>query len=168
MVRSVPDLAVLAGIFFIRIWPLRRTLSRSRFLLTVTVYLYFCGVWAATMLPVLWQLPHISMHPYTVNLLPFNDFLHGWGDTVRQIVLNVVMLIPFGLLVPRLTRRKFLHTMLLSVALMASIELLQPLFSRSCDITDLITNMIGCAIGYLIGLPLASPLAKLSLWLDEE
>ena len=35
------------------------------------------------------------------------------------------------------------------------------------DITDLITNVAGCACGYLIGLPLAQPLQRLGERLDR-
>lgn len=40
-------------------------------------------------------------------------------------------------------------------------------FDRTCDITDLITNVAGCACGYLIGLPLAQPLQRLGERLDR-
>lgn len=168
MERSLPDLLVLAVLFFLWIYPLSRRLPRSRFLLSAAVYLYLSGILSVTLMPILLQLPNLLSHPYTMNLLPFNDFLHGWGDTVRQIILNIVMLLPFGILIPRLTGRKFLHTIFLCALMVAAIELLQPLFDRSCDITDFITNLIGCAIGYLFGLALDVPLKRLAVWLDEE
>jgi glycopeptide antibiotics resistance protein len=104
-------------------------------------------------MPIIVSLPFIFNHPYTpMNLLPFDDYFNGRGDTVRQIVLNVIMMIPFGFLMPMVKKKSLfsctVHTILFSL----SIELLQPLINgiRSADVTDVITNTIGGIIGYLL------------------
>ena len=67
---------------------------------------------------------------------------------------NVIGFIPFGILFPHLFKKTVsFRKFVLSAALMiAAIELIQ-LFSLrgSCDIDDLILNMLGSIIGYPIG-----------------
>ena len=93
-------------------------------------------------------------HGYrAMDLDPFDDLLYNRRDAMREIILNVIMMIPFGILFPLVSRTKshlFLRTILLTFLLSLTIELLQPLitFSRSADITDLITNTAGGIIGY--------------------
>lgn len=105
------------------------------------------------MMPIITSIPFVLNHPYTpMNLVPFIDVFMGRGDFLRQVVLNVIMTVPFGFLFP-LTRNRtaaFGKTVLFCFLMSLGIELLQPLsFSgRSSDITDLITNVIGGIIGY--------------------
>ena len=90
-------------------------------------------------------------------MVPFEDAINSRGDFVRQIVLNVIMTVPFGFLYP-LCRRAFrkncnlLRCLLMTVLLSLSIELLQPLINaaRSADVTDIITNTAGGIIGYAV------------------
>ena len=98
--------------------------------------------------------------------MPFRDLHHGYGDAERQIALNIIMTVPFGLLLP-LSRRcagkrcGFFRCLLLTAAMSLGIELVQPLLNgaRSSDITDLITNTLGGLLGY--GLYLVTrPLTK--------
>lgn len=161
------DLCVLGLIFALRILPGRRRRPRSRFLLSCGLYLYFCGVLSVTLLPVVSRLPYVAGRVFAMNLRPFRDLLHGWGNSVGQILLNMLLFLPFGVLVPLRTGRGFFLTILQAAACSAAIELVQPFFGRSCDITDFITNTVGCACGYLVGLPMRTPLEKLGRWLDE-
>ena len=64
--------------------------------------------------------------------------------------LNIVMTLPFGFLFPltRDKKAKFGVTVFFCFMMSLGIELLQPFFDRSSDITDLITNIIGGALGY--------------------
>ena len=90
-------------------------------------------------------------HPYTpMNLVPFIVVSLGRGDFFRQVVLNVIMTLPFGFLFP-LTRGKRANlgvTVFFCFLMSLGIELLQPFFGRTSDITDLITNLIGGVLGY--------------------
>ena len=42
-----------------------------------------------------------------MNLVPFIDVTFGRGDFARQIVLNIIMTIPFGFLLPLIKKRKY-------------------------------------------------------------
>ena len=85
-----------------------------------------------------------------MNLVPFIDVSKGRGDFLRQVVLNIIMTMPFGFLFPLTGNRtaKFGRTVFFCFLMSLSIEILQPFFNRSSDITDLITNVIGGVLGY--------------------
>lgn len=116
-------------------------------------YLYLSFVLYFTLMPVITALPFVLNHPYKpMNLVPFVDVLAGRGDFVRQIVLNMIMTMPFGFLFPLTRRRavKFGKTVFFCFLMSLGIEVLQPLINgfRSSDITDLITNTVGGVCGY--------------------
>ena len=60
------------------------------------------------------------------------------------------MTMPFGFLFPltRDKKAKFSATVFSCFLMSLGIELLQPFFDRSADVTDLITNVIGGVLGY--------------------
>jgi glycopeptide antibiotics resistance protein len=85
----------------------------------------------------------------TLNLLPFTDFSR---NTVREILYNVVIFVPFGLLLGVTPKRA---TMWRTLALISSaslaIELLQFVFALGVtDVTDLITNSVGGLLGLIL------------------
>lgn len=96
----LPDLCVLTLAFVLLVLPRRRKWPRSRFLLSCGLYIYFCGILRVTLLPVVSRLPYVAEHVFAVNLRPFRDLLHGWGNSVGQILLNMLLFLPFGVLVP--------------------------------------------------------------------
>lgn len=129
--------------------------NRGRDVLTVNtlMYIYLSFVLFFTLMPIITSIPFILNHPYTpMNLIPFVDILMGRGDFIRQIALNVIMTIPFGFLFPLTDNRtaKFSKTIFSCFLMSLGIELLQPLIdgSRSSDVTDLITNVIGGILGH--------------------
>ena len=95
-----------------------------------------------------------------LNLEPFHTirlFLRVLGrkDYLSAAVINlagnVIMFIPLGFLLPRVfpTLGQFWQTILVTALIITVVELTQ-LFTLlgSCDIDDLILNLIGAAIGY--------------------
>jgi len=98
-----------------------------------------------------------------VNLVPFRtikEFIHTIGAAaspylIRHSVINlagnVVMFVPLGFFPPCFwsAPRSFAHCMLGAAVCILAIELIQ-LFTLlgSCDVDDLILNMVGVAIGY--------------------
>lgn len=147
------DFAVISLVYAFILF--RRWKKNGRYALFVNtlIYVYLSFVLYFTMMPVITSLPFVLNHPYKpMNLVPFIDVLEGRGDFIRQVVLNVIMTVPFGFLFP-LTRNKnarFGKTILFCFLMSLGIELLQPLLSgsRSSDITDIITNVLGGMIGY--------------------
>ncbi len=151
LIKYFIDFAVLVLLYafvFFRRW---RTQGRDRLLVNTLMYAYLSLVLYFTMMPVVVSIPFMLDHPYTpMNLAPFIDVSLRRGDFFRQVCLNVIMTMPFGFLFP-LTRDKrsnFGVTVFFCFLMSLGIELLQPFFDRSSDVTDLITNVTGGALGY--------------------
>ena len=141
-------LVFLYAFVFFRKW---RTQGRDKLLVNTLMYAYLSLVLYFTMMPVAASIPFMLDHPYKpMNLVPFIDVSLGRGDFFRQVLLNVIMTLPFGFLFPltRAKRAKFGATVFFCFLMSLGIELLQPFFDRSSDITDLITNVTGGVLGY--------------------
>lgn len=146
----LPDIAVLAVVFTALLLHKRRE-GWHRNGLRALFFVYLTGVLWVTVLPVLSLLP-CSFHYAPMELRPFFDLKQGYGNASRQLALNVVMTIPFGLLYPPLRKRGFFATAAATLALSLTIELVQPLLptARTADITDVICNTAGGIIGYVL------------------
>lgn len=96
------------------------------------------------------------------NLRPFHTVMlyvrllnSHKGMLVKLAVINlagnVVMFVPFGYFLPRLLPglRKLWRTMAVCAGIVAAVELIQ-LFALvgSCDVDDLVLNLLGVALGY--------------------
>ena len=66
---------------------------------------------------------------------------------------NIIMFIPLGFLLPKVFRKlsSLPRILLITAGIITAVELIQ-LFTLvgSCDIDDLILNVLGAALGYLI------------------
>lgn len=137
--------------------------------INTVMYIYLSFVLYFTLMPIITALPFMFNHPYDhMNMTPFIDVTLGRGDFYRQVTLNVIMTVPFGILFPLFDRKekRFLKTVFFTFLLSFTIEILQPLINgfRSSDITDIITNVTGGIIGYVIYLifkPLANKILNL-------
>lgn len=141
-------LALFYVFCFFRKW---KTKGKDTLLVNTLMYIYLSFVLYFTMMPIIASIPFALNHRYKpMNLEPFIDVTAGRGDFIRQIVLNITMTIPFGFLFPLTKNRngKFGRTVFFCFLMSLCIELLQPFFNRSSDITDLITNVIGGVVGY--------------------
>ena len=143
-------LALLYAFVFFRKWKLK---GKDVLLVNTLMYIYFSFVLYFTLMPVITSLPFILNHPYKpMNLVPFIDVSMGTGDFSRQVILNIIMTMPFGFLLP-LTQNKTARlgrTVFFCFMMSLGIEILQPLIDgcRSSDITDIITNVTGGMLGY--------------------
>ena len=110
----------------------------------------------------------MPIHHYSIN--PFgaarrglefgggliSGLLHGtvkitnWAE-LRNIILNILLFIPFGYLLPSLfPRLRWWQVVLLGLAFSLCIELLQLITKLGyADVDDLINNTLGAAIGWL-------------------
>ena len=145
------DFIVLVFLYVFVFFCYLKAQGRDSLLVNTLMYAYLSLVLYFTMMPVVVSIPFILDHPYKpMNLVPFIDVSLGRGDFFRQVFLNIVMTLPFGFLFPltRDKKAKFGVTVFFCFMMSLGIELLQPFFDRSSDITDLITNIIGGALGY--------------------
>lgn len=130
----------------------KRSSKGKRFLYTM-MYIYVSFVIFFTLMPVLTALPHIMEHEYIpMKTVFFEDYKLGRENAIIEIILNVIMLIPFGIMLPLLKKEKFIYVFLQTLFFTLSIELIQPLLhiNRCSDITDILTNSLGGIIGYCI------------------
>ena len=110
----------------------------------------------------------MPIHHYSIN--PFgaarrglefgggliSGLLHGtvkitnWAE-LKHIILNILLFIPFGYLLPSLfSRLRWWQVILLGLAFSLCIELLQLITKLGyADVDDLINNTLGAAIGFL-------------------
>mgnify|MGYP002956606502 CR=1 FL=1 len=147
------DFAALGIVYifiFYKRWALR---GRRALLVNTMMYLYIVLVLYAALMPIIASLPSIFQQHYAfVNFVPFSDVLSGRDDAIRQVVLNIVMTIPFGFLLPltNTEKPKLSKTVFMCFLLSLSIEASQFILNnwRSSDITDIITNTVGGAVGY--------------------
>lgn len=147
---DITALALLYAFVFFRKWKIK---GKDILLVNTLMYLYLSFVLYFTLMPIITSIPFVFNHPYTpMNLVPFIDVSARRGDFVRQIVLNIIMTMPFGFLFPLTRNRtaKFSRTVFSCFLMSFGIEILQPLIDgfRSADVTDLITNVIGGMFGY--------------------
>jgi glycopeptide antibiotics resistance protein len=153
--KELVDFIFLIIIYFWKFYKKWKEKGRDVLLVNTTMYIYLSFVLYFTLMPIITSLPFIFNHPYTpMNLVPFIDVTFGRGDFARQIGLNIIMTIPFGFLMPLVKKgnTSLLKIVFYTFLLSLGIELLQPLINgtRSSDITDLITNVLGGIIGYII------------------
>lgn len=149
------DIIVLLALYVLVFYKRWRAKGTDVLLVNTLMFVYISFVLYFTLMPIVTALPFIFNHPYIpMQLTPFSDVIARRGDFIRQVVLNVVMMVPFGFLFPLIRNRKnaFFKTVLAAFCFSLCIELLQPLINdlRSSDITDLITNTTGGVIGYLL------------------
>ena len=150
-IKHLIDVVALLAIYVFILY--KRWQGKRGFFIKTTLYVYLSFVLFFTLMPVITSLPFILNHPYVIHLIPFDDYINGRGDFVRQVALNVIMTVPFGLLLPFALKKKdrsLLKVTLFTFLLSLMIEVLQPLINgiRSFDVTDLITNTTGGIIGY--------------------
>lgn len=151
--KIVIDVIVLIILYFLVFYKKWKKLSNYDLFIRTMMYVYISFVLYFTLMPIICSIPFMFNHPFKMmNINLFDDLLNQRGDYVRQIILNVVMLIPFGIMFPMIDKKNnFVKTVKWSFIISLVIEVLQPLISvRSSDITDLITNVFGAIVGYLI------------------
>jgi hypothetical protein len=106
--------------------------------------------------------------PGYLQLTPFatlRKYVHDPADLLIYLAGNVALFIPLGFFLYLAVRRWMLLCTGLTVLVSVGVEILQlPIYSRSSDIDDVITN----GLGGLIGVVLAAVLLKLlGLWMPR-
>ena len=106
--------------------------------------LYLTAVYAVVGLPSVMNL-QIDL---CFNFIPFFDMVADF----KNAVLNVVLFIPLGIILPLLWEdfRSIKKSLLMGLGMTLTIEVLQIFTFRTTDINDLITNVTGTLIGYYI------------------
>ena len=98
----------------------------------------------------------INLEPLRTIRLFIRVLLYDPSDyNIRLAVVNlfgnIVLFIPLGYFLPRLWKglRKWWRTWLMTLLIMTAVEIAQLLTLRgTCDVDDLILNLLGAAMGY--------------------
>ncbi len=111
-------------------------------------------------------LPYLQQIRSQINLQPLKtlrlfwnllDHPRFWKTAVVNLLGNVVMFLPLGALLPLAFPRlgRWWKVLPLGALLIAGVEIAQALTLRgSCDVDDLILNLLGVWLGYLVTIPL--------------
>ena len=94
-----------------------------------------------------------------VNLVPGEGIRTALRNANSELGLvnlvgNVVMFVPVGLLLPLATRLRFGGTVAACVALSVLVECVQLTLGRSLDVDDVLLNTLGGVVGAVLGLGL--------------
>ena len=128
--------------------------------------LYLCvltGIYSVTGIP---DIKDCSFD-FTLNLIPLVDVL----SSPDQYLLNILMFLPVGFLLPLLwdEYQDFRHLMGFCCFLTVFIEVAQVFTFRTTGVDDLLTNLLGAALGYaLIHLPAKRWNIRLPLNIDND
>jgi glycopeptide antibiotics resistance protein len=148
---------VLLGLFyFLYFYKRWKRGPKHEFIIKTLMYVYIVMVLFVTIMP--FSLPTGGINRIILgegNFTPFRDLRMGYDGAIRGIVLNMIMMMPFGFLYPIIKKRGVISTIAMSLLFSLGIEGFQLLnawwgspTSRIFDVTDLITNTFGGFVGY--------------------
>ena len=171
--KELVDFVVLFILYIFIFYKKWKVKGKDILFINTIMYIYLSFVLYFTLMPIITSLPFVFNHSYVpMNLVPFIDVSTGRGDFIRQVVLNIVMTIPFGFLLPLIKNKKInlMKTILYTFLLSLGIEILQPLINdfRLSDITDLVTNILGGIIGYILYLIFKPLTTKILSYIKEK
>jgi len=89
---------------------------------------------------------------FSFNLLPLLDMVNDPLRSTLQNILNVILFVPLGVLLPAVWPyyRSLRRTALAGLGFSLSIELLQMFCWRLTDVDDLLTNTLGAVLGFYL------------------
>lgn len=118
------------------------------YVMTYIFILYLSMVLDVTGIPTIYELIRrgIVIDSGTINLVPFST------DTyTMSYILNIIMFMPLGFLLPMIWRRcRFHQVLLIGMLSSLAIEIMQLFNWRVSDIDDLLMNTLGAVIGFLL------------------
>ena len=123
-----------------------RQRSFCKWFMVLLLAVYLTMVFSVTGLPTAYTL----QFDLSVNLVPLADIVNSPLEYVKNTLLNIVLFMPLGFLLPVIWREyRSAKTMaIVGLAVSLVIELLQLFTFRHTDVDDLIMNTLGAVIGY--------------------
>ncbi|MGI6180601.1 MAG: VanZ family protein [Agathobaculum sp.] len=119
------------------------------FILLLAFAVYLCGALHYTGAGTLYELLRrgFVLRPAAINLLPFSRRID-----VAGYLLNIVLLLPFGMLAPLIwpRLRRIGRTAAAGALFSLLIEISQLFTSRRPDVDDLLLNTLGAVLGWLL------------------
>ena len=169
---AFPAIAVVSGLVYLPWGWFTHRREKGSLLFHLARYALVGCVLSLAYLTVFWHYPDISFWPeaYFLNLRPFAWAVEGYEmstqNMVRQLLLNIAMFVPYGLLLPMAMKglRSFLRTGAAVLGTTAAIETIQYFIGRSADVDDVMMNFLGGVLGYLLYVLLNRLLGSKSWW----
>ena len=162
MIGYIEGCIIITLIYFL-VYQIYLKKKEKKYIIKFSImYIYLFLVLCVTILPIDFTLDpkwkyHSSINFTYVHIKPFNDLILGYSGALKQVILNIVMTVPFGFLYSSLKKNIGMSKVIISTFLLSFvIEIIQLIMTvfllhyRSCDVTDLITNMIGGLIGFIL------------------
>ena len=173
---QVPVLPVVVPlglvVFAVLLWRLHRraALTLPRAVVAAVVAVYVAGVVANSLFPVFIGKGGVEPWWLTMNLVPLVN------TAVGDMLENVAVFVPLGVLLPLVTRTSsFSRVLLWGFLASLAIEVLQLVNSiaanggHASDVNDLLANVLGAAVGYgvlriALLLPAVARLVRAATW----
>lgn len=132
---------------------------------SILYYFYSCYL---SVIYVLVGLPNVTYVrvELSLNLMPILGLIDDWKNSI----LNVLLFIPLGIMLPILWPkfRAPKNALLFGLGMSLTIELLQILTYRTTDVNDLITNTLGTFLGFLCSRLLLRKFTRLKTMAHEN
>lgn len=137
---------------------LKAEMNISREMLLNGFFMYLLAVLYLTMYPFVFNVPFLagakSHYHFDFRLFYHLRYMTNFNLQLLYSVGNILMLVPFGLLVPMLFKfsRRFITMLALGFMCSLTIELTQTFFTmtRRGTFDDLFFNTLGAGIGYVL------------------
>ncbi len=172
---EIPVIATICAVLYLPYGIyINKKYGRQSPLCHIVKYAFLGCCFSLLFLTILYYYPHIEFFPgyYFYNLTPFvwvfEVYTMGVEKMIEQLILNIGMFIPYGLLLPLAIKRarKTWITPLLVLGTTVLIETVQLFMGRSADIDDVIMNFLGGIIGYMLFLLLNKLFSNKKRWRD--
>ncbi|MCM1049119.1 MAG: VanZ family protein [Clostridiales bacterium] len=149
-IDTIPTAIILIPVLLIARHTLFYPISIGREILLIVFGFYLSAVFVVVGIP---SITNIRID-LTFNLIPIIDIVNDPPAYIVNTLLNILLFIPFGFLVPAIwkERRSLKKVALMGFGLSLIIETLQIFTFRLTDIDDLIFNTLGAVLGYYIWL----------------
>lgn len=140
-ILAIPVIAILQRFVF-------KQRSIGKFFMTLVFAFYLIGVFFVTGIPT-FDFLKIELN---FQWIPLIDIVNEPVAYLKNTVLNIILFMPMGFLLPMVWKeyRSFKVTLFSGLAVSLLIEILQIFTFRLTDIDDLITNTLGTAAGYYL------------------
>lgn len=139
---------LVLALLLIRIFSRKSNSTLRHYVLVFLFAVYFCAVLTVTGSGTVFDLTNLTaIEAANINIIPFYE--EAW---FMQYVLNVIMLVPLGFMLPAIWKKadKLVVVTLFGFCFSLAIELSQLLNYRISDTDDLIMNTFGAIVGFLL------------------
>ena len=145
-IDAISTILVLLPIMIVLRYAVFKRYTKIQFLLVFIYAIYLSAAFSVVGIPAL----NSIIVNWEFNLIPLVDILNSPREYIINTVLNIMLFIPLGFLIPAIWNeyRSIKKVFLIGIGLSLIIEILQIFTFRLTDIDDLITNTLGTTIGY--------------------